>query len=158
MKESLKPASASTLPRDKDESVSSSGSKTLCVECQSAFDHWYSRDDWSEAQPDHGHHSIVELEHSAREGCPIYELLLRSLGPKTHENLHLRFPKAKGFIEVKSFTIEPHTAPRWYGVELHFPVIPGKPKSEPQESIDATPAGKASQRIFDSSANIIESP
>jgi hypothetical protein len=53
-------------------------SKLVCDQCQSTFDHWYARDNWESERPDHRHHTLHDLQESARR-CPICELWMVGL-------------------------------------------------------------------------------
>lgn len=86
-------------------------SKKLCDQCQSLFDHWYARDNWKSERPDHRHHTLRDLQESARR-CPICELWIFSLqGTGSISQVRdeavreINSPRERGLITIEYFEL-----------------------------------------------------
>jgi hypothetical protein len=81
-------------------------SKKVCDKCQSVFDYWYARDDWESERPDHRHHTLRDLQESAR-CCPICELWMVSFRDDDriplshHEVVSEADPRERGLVTVE---------------------------------------------------------
>jgi hypothetical protein len=116
--------------------------QSLCSECKAIFDNWYDRDNWSSARPGHTHHNIVELQLSARKGCPVCALLLRDLDHDAIEELLQKWPDFKGSVTVKQYI---KSNPVRYVIEVLF-----YEKGSEKPSIQLEDFGKAAIEAFPS--------
>jgi hypothetical protein len=74
-------------------------SKKVCDKCQSVFDHWYARDNWESERPDHRHHTLRDLQESAR-CCPICELWM--IGFRDYEVVSEADARERGLVTFRS--------------------------------------------------------
>jgi hypothetical protein len=73
----------------------------LCAKFQFIFDNWDARDNWKSEIGEHGHHSITNLQESARNGCYICEIFTRSLSDYDIETIGSSARHQTSVVEVR---------------------------------------------------------